>query len=71
MIFKAPVPNSISTYSSKMIGIFLFTSGTIALLLFKCLYLLSLGFTHIAVSPKIVSGLVVAIIIFSSLFSIS
>ena len=49
----------------------LLINGTIAFLFFKCLNLESFGFTHIAVSPKIVSGLVVAIVIFSSLFSIS
>ena len=38
---------------------------------FQCVYLLSLGFTATAVSPIIVSGLVVAIVIFLSEFSIS
>ena len=46
---------------SNMIGIGLSTKGTIAFWPFKCVYLLSFGFTQIAVSPKIVSGLVVAI----------
>ena len=44
----------------------LLINGTIAFLFFKCLNLESLGFTHIAVSPKIVSGLVVAISRYSS-----
>ena len=42
-------------------------SGTIADLFLRCVYLLSNGLTQIAVSPRIVSGLVVAIVIFSSL----
>ena len=59
--FKHPVPKSISTESSKTIGISRFTIGTISFLFFNFLYLLSFGFTATAVSPKIVSGLVVAI----------
>ena len=46
-----------------MIGTSLSTSGTMADLFLRCLNLLSLGFMHIAVSPKRVSGLVVAIVI--------
>ena len=47
--------------SSAIIGILLPTSGNNAVLPINSLYLLSLGFTAIAVSPNIVSGLVVAI----------
>ena len=60
--FKHPVPKSISTELSKTIGTSLPTNGTINFLFFKFLYLLSSGFTATAVSPKIVSGLVVATI---------
>ena len=43
--------------------------GKITFLPFKCLYLSSSGFTATAVSPNIVSGLVVAIVKNSSLSS--
>ena len=46
---------------SEIIGIALFTNGRIAFLPIKSLNLLSDGFTAIAASPSIVSGLVVAI----------
>ena len=65
--FTHPVPNSKSTYSSENIGISLFTIGNITVFPIKCLYLLSLGFTAIPVSPSMVSGLVVATTIHSSL----
>ncbi len=41
-------------------GSFLLTKGKVTLFPIKSLYLLSLGFTATAVSPNIVSGLVVA-----------
>ena len=53
-----------------MIFIFLSTNGIVTNLFTSELYLSSLGFTAIAVSPSIVSGLVVAIVINSSEFSI-
>ena len=65
MIFSAPVPKSISTYSSKIIGISLLINGMIAFFPLRLEYLLSFGFTQIAESPKIVSGLVVATVILS------
>ena len=68
--FKQPVPNSISTYSSSIIGMTRLHKGTIAFLPFKCVKRSSVGFIHIAVSPKIVSGRVVAIVNTSSLPSI-
>ena len=43
-----------------MIGISLFINGIKAFLFINFLYLLSFGFTAIATSPSIVSGLVVA-----------
>ena len=67
VIFTAPVPNSISTYSSATIGISLFIRGSTTLLPIRCLYLPSFGFTATPVSPSIVSGLVVAIVRYSSL----
>ena len=70
VILTAPDPFSGSEYLSKIIGIGLFNIGKITNLPFKCLYLSSSGLTATAVSPKIVSGLVVAIVINSSLFSI-
>ena len=63
VIFNAPVPNVASTYSSAMIGIFLLIIGTITSFPKIFLYLSSSGFTQIATSPKIVSGLVVATVI--------
>ena len=68
--FRHPVPKSFSTNSSKTTGITLFTIGTTKFLPFNFLYLLSFGLIATAVSPKIVSGLVVATIIYSSEFSI-
>ena len=67
VIFTAPEPFSRSEYSSKIIGMGLFKIGKITYLPFKCEYLLSSGLTATAVSPKIVSGLVVAMVIYSSL----
>ena len=61
VIFKAPVPNFGSTYSSSIIGINLFEIGATTFFPIRFLNLLSMGLTQIAVSPKIVSGLVVAI----------
>ena len=61
--FKQPVPKSTSTYSSKIIGISLSDIGTNTLWFFRWEYLLSSGLIAIAVSPKIVSGLVVATVI--------
>ena len=49
-----------STYSSAKIGIFLPTNGRTTFLPIRFLYLSSSGFTAIAMSPNIVSGLVVA-----------
>ena len=58
--FKQPVPNSTSTYSSSIIGITLPDIGMMAFLPFKCVKRSSFGLIQIAVSPKIVSGRVVA-----------
>ena len=66
VIFKAPVPNSLSTYSSAIISISLPTRGSISFLPIKCLYLSSSGWTATATSASIVSGLEVAMIIYSS-----
>ena len=60
MIFTHPVPNSVSTNSSAIIGISLFTIGNIHVFPTISLYLSSFGFTATAVSPNMVSGLVVA-----------
>ena len=51
-------------------GIVLLAIGTIAFFPFKCLNLASFGLIQMAVSPKIVSGRVVAIVKRSSLPSI-
>ena len=69
--FRQPVPNSISTYSSSIIGITLPQIGTIAFLPFKCEKRSSFGLMQIAVSPKMVSGRVVATVTKSELPSIS
>ena len=61
VILTAPVPNSISTYSSPTIGISLSTNGNIKVFPIRCLNLSSFGLTATAVSPSKVSGLVVAI----------
>ena len=61
VILTAPVPNSISTYSSPTTGISLSVSGNFNVLPIKCLNLSSFGLTATAVSPNNVSGLVVAI----------
>ena len=61
VIFTQPVPNSLSTYSSATTGISLPTSGSISFFPTMSLYLSSEGFTATALSPKSVSGLVVAI----------
>ena len=66
VIFTAPVPNSLSTYSSATTGISLSVKGSRSSLPTKCAYRLSAGFTATAVSPSIVSGRVVAIVINSS-----
>ena len=55
---------------SLIILIFLPTIGIATVLPTYSLYLLSFGFTAIAVSPSIVSGLVVAIVMNSEEFSI-
>ena len=47
-----------------MIGTFLLTIGTMAILPINSVYLSSSGLTQTAESPKIVSGLVVAIVNF-------
>ena len=60
MILTQPVPNSFSTNLSAIIGISLFIIGNIHFLPTRSLYLSSSGCTAIAVSPSIVSGLVVA-----------
>ena len=69
VIFTQPVPYSISTYSSSIKGIFLPTTGKIKFLPILSLNLGSSGFTATARSPNIVSGRVVAIVIYSSLSS--
>ena len=69
VIFTAPEPFSGSEYLSKIIGIGLFKIGRITFLPFKWLYLSSSGLTATAVSPSMVSGLVVAIVIYSLLSS--
>ena len=68
VIFTAPEPKSISTYSSAIIGIFLLPiTGIITYWPTRSVYLSSAGFTAMARSPGIVSGLVVAISIPPSL----
>ena len=69
VIFTAPEPFSGSAYSSAMIGIFLFEIGKLQNLPIRFLYFSSSGWTATAVSPNIVSGLVVATMIwlFSSI----
>ena len=63
VIFTHPVPNSGSTWTSPMIGISLFERGSATFFPISLLNLLSFGFTATAVSPSIVSGLVVAMVI--------
>ncbi len=58
--FSAPVPNSTSTASSAITGIRRLVSGKLISLPIFPLNLSSLGLTATAVSPSIVSGLVVA-----------
>ena len=58
--FTAPVPNSMSTYSSANIGISLSAIGSKTFLPITSLYLSSFGLTATPVSPSIVSGRVVA-----------
>ena len=58
--FTQPVPKSLSTCESAIIGISLSTKGTFTLTPINSLYLSSSGLTATAVSPKRVSGLVVA-----------
>ena len=65
VILTAPVPNSFSTYSSATIGISLFIIGSTTVFPIRWVYLSSSGWTATAVSPSIVSGLVVATIISS------
>lgn len=60
VIFSAPVPNSRSTYSSAMIAMRRPLSGTTASLPTRWRYRSSSGCTATAVSPRIVSGRVVA-----------
>jgi hypothetical protein len=69
VILTAQVQNSISTISSAINGISLFTMGKINFFQFfnNFLYLLSFGLTAIATSQSIVSGLVVATTISLSL----
>ena len=64
--FRHPVPNSISTYSSSIIGITRPLIGTIAFFPLRCVNRSSVGFIQMAVSPNIVSGRVVAIVSTSS-----
>ena len=66
VIFTQPVPKSFSTNSSAIIGISLFIIGNIQVFPTKSLYLSSSGWTATAVSPSIVSGLVVATIMYLS-----
>jgi len=58
---------SFSTYSSAITGISLFIRGRTTVLPIRCLYLSSSGCTATAVSPSMVSGLVVATTTNSSL----
>ena len=60
VIFKAPVPKSVVTYTSAIMGILRLMMGTITSLPTILLYRSSVGFTQMATSPKMVSGLVVA-----------
>ena len=57
---RAPVPNSTSTPSSPMMGTSLPTKGTMALEPIRWENLGSEGLTATAVSPRMVSGLLVA-----------
>jgi hypothetical protein len=65
VIFTAHVQKSISTISSAIIGISLFTIGSISFFhaFNNFLYLLSFGCTATATSHRIVSGLVVTTVI--------
>ena len=69
VILTVPLPILISACLSGIIGIILPTIGMITFFPITLLYLLSKGFTATATSPNIVSGLVVAISIYSSLSS--
>ena len=60
--FIAPVPKSISTYSSQIIGNSSWLAGFITFIPWYFVYLLSLGLTTTQTSPNMVSGLVVATI---------
>ena len=60
--FIAPVPNSISTYSSGIIGNSSWLAGFITFIPWYFVYLLSFGLTQTQTSPNIVSGRVVATI---------
>ena len=60
VIFRAPVPNSRSTYSSMMMGTARPTPGTMTRLPRSQEYRSSSGWTQTAVSPMMVSGRVVA-----------
>ena len=63
-------PRWFNAVENLIIFTVLFTTGIIAFLPISFIYLSSFGLTAIALSPIIVSGLVVAIVIFSSEFSI-
>ena len=60
VIFTAPVPKPISQYSSPTMGISRFMIGRMQVLPIRCLNFSSSGFTATPVSPIIVSGRVVA-----------
>ena len=60
VILTTPVPFVISACSSQTIGISLLRSGSITWQPWRCLYLGSSAFIATAVSPSMVSGLVVA-----------
>ncbi len=70
VIFTAPVPFSGSLYSSAIIGMGRSARGSTAFFPTRCLYRGSSGCTATAVSPSIVSGLVVATVMNSALPSI-
>jgi hypothetical protein len=63
VILTAPVPKFLSTYSSAIIGISRPERGITTVFPTSSEYLSSSGWTAMATSPKIVSGLVVATII--------
>ena len=65
MTLRHPVPKSIVTYSSSIIGISLLIKGINNFLPFRWVYLGSLGLIHTAASAIMVSGRVVAMTAYS------